>query len=1243
MADSQHTRDLFFSLLLFARSEGPFTATIAPSEIAPYVEKFHRDELPKWQKCRLAELISRLLDPGPVDARVAAKAVEVAQKVYRTQPSLADHCRRVLAAAGVGALDAAELRSLVRQDQELDTEISAHLASHLGRLAGAAVMIASAGAEDRTGAAERVAEALTALDVAQRACDTLRQSLVDGTALEALQGRVGATLDDALKWMHRSTGLTAQAAIEGLYELFVTDAVTGALLRHDDLCETIFARLSQWRRRERLRRLIYLPSEPVVADTWPDLTPDQLLELRPFPFSAEPSSIRPTPHEVASFHRALEALVARSAVPTVPALVVVEEYGRTRGEIVRLSADIIESPEPADVLQVDWPTLDPSRLSADTVESCANACAWLSARLRQELSEYWEANENRRTVRLTFGALQGLVASRGLSGGSLGVATALSILAELLDLDVGRDRLGDVAVTGDVKEDGSVGRVDERSIEAKLEAVRRWNRRCFASERITHVIVPAANDADARAVIGGWGDENPIHPVPVTNLDEVIDFALGDPWQGSRDALASSSAALSGSSPSPQGPRDGSMSPTSYLMSRIGEIASATRAGRGARTVAFAPWSWEPTGSITASQSPTKQLAEILAARIAAEHRPALPLHEHIREARDAPLPIVVDATDASPLTTLIQNAVARIAPSGGNPSPNPVVPEPRISLGLRAGRFVFVVSGLGLDPDGSFSSPGFFAAGGALTELEHQYPTCNVIALTAEGFWPRSPDRDEAPWLIARLTSGRSTLLDAHLASMTGDYERQLQRHEVENHARTAAQPGAAKYILACQDHRRPTSEQWTARASPRSFLLGTSGVRRLPLHIVPSASRARSDAEPTTLLTELTRDTSAAGRGGPRRLLLFGGSGAGKTTELLYLLFVLASHHGDDREGGAAPIPLFCTMADLVREHGGRAFSPSSLASSLAVWLAKTYGYSEAIARRCLGSTPGIVLLLDGLDKGLEEHAAHAAAASARPGGLLEIFRGLHAPPLDRAHCVVTSRRLLYADWNLASDANIRATFDVFDVDERWTEQERKQALDYLSAVADPTWPANVETSGVADDRRPLAVRRLLDRLGVHHERVIGKRMVLYMLSEVLADLAAEPADGKALTLAGIYDRVMDNWMRIDFDSGGNQEVHEPTTYRGLLQLLASGMYQGGRTRLSVDEAVDVLAGYVQSQIRPGDGRESDLPGWWPRERVQGLSRGETRWLGTRLVRGRLQVDRDDLRRMVATLARGTLLRIS
>lgn len=1082
---------------------------------------------------------------------------------------------------------------------------------HIGRLTALGLLVGVQRADDLAELAGLFEQILASLGAQADVRAAVWRALQDGSAAAELRWRVDEVLREARLELERADpSLHVAALAERLYRQLLRSRqpdelnhrLLAATLRRDDLCDELFTRLGEEHRREQVRLFLRgtaRPSAEPATGSWLNTTLGELLGVAPGEAElADVGRAVDLDRFLANVRRVLEAVLAPPSAASVLALLVAGHGEQAVGRVARLSVELVEG-DGGETLRLEEAST--ARFHQDARESCALACAWLSDRLRRDLSDAWDATADRRTVRLVLDG----VTDRGgeLEGSSLGIATALAILAELTGLHV-----SDVAVTGAVVDAaGRVGAV--RSIPEKLLAIRLRNQRAPAFERIRRVLVPTGNAVEARDTIAGWSVDERIGVEAIGTLDEAIDVALGDPWGAARQAWLeeyrqpergeSWLAVLEQRPASPLG---------RALPAAVARLSSVLEAGSGARVVARSPWLWEPTSVAELGQSSAERLARALAGATVRARWSDRPLHQQLRALRGAPVPIVVAANDPSDLVALLQRALPQ-------PDRQPEPPA-RIATGLRTGRFAFVVYGLGVAPDGQVERLGFFQNSGALATILNLYPRCPVIVLAPEGVW-----RALETWTVERLTPGRSTVFDRHLVEVTG--ERDPAYGPLREGERSAGL--ARERILACRPRLATDSRPPGLQPSPREFFDAASLASYLPLRIVPWVDGRRA-AEPATTLLDVLRERPAA------KLLVLGPSGSGKTTELLHVFYrALAGDLGRLGSGDSAVVPFYAGLTAELHQQDLRSFVLGHLV--------RGSDFLEPFARRCLNGTVNLVLLLDGLNEALSVlAAAHPGDFETARQRLLRRFSALREPPFDGCRVVLTSRPTLTGDDDFIHELLGLGIFRVYELLDLTAEEGERWALDYLSAVADPGW----HPSPLGDEsRRPAAVTQLRQVLGEHRLTVLQKPIMVYLLSTILWRFKTDAWPGREgeLTLARIYQIAIDDWLEEEYqrlEKGPGTQVRQPQTYRELLRLLACGMHDRAVASLSVEQAIEVLAAEVEAALSS----KSTMPDWWPETNDMD---GKRLWRGTRRVNAQAVLDRNDLRRLLAELLQGTLLRVA
>jgi hypothetical protein len=443
-------------------------------------------------------------------------------------------------------------------------------------------------------------------------------------------------------------------------------------------------------------------------------------------------------------------------------------------------------------------------------------------------------------------------------GGSIGLATALGIIAQCTDQVIGVEKVGDVAVTGEIADES--GRIDRvTGVRWKTKAILDWNKQGIKPVPIKYVFVPSGeNEAEAQAANDEYGGELEIRAFD--DLEALLTAGLlFDPFRQYLETISQAEPPVA----------------------IDGEMWARIHHGEPKRYVILSKFNADK-----------RAIASALVRRFAQERLrskavPAEMAHETL-------IPVILDASVFSRddrLSESISRTVSRELQSFHSEP----FDESLIRRELRTGRMALIFHGLDTTNELSFFDPG-----AAIDEYRKFYPDARLVFVCTESSWHRYRDRivDSDACGVVPLYEGRSTFLDKHIQDVT----------EATN--------GIAKRgILVCYGREDLTPKEFfypERESQPRA-------IGEKPHYIELQVQRLDADGN---RIGNPRRLSEVITEGKERHLLLLADGGAGKTTLLLKLFFdclegqCQPSSPESQRDDAWKPliVPLFANVGGLV-----------------------------------------------------------------------------------------------------------------------------------------------------------------------------------------------------------------------------------------------------------------------------------------------------------------------------------------
>lgn len=304
-------------------------------------------------------------------------------------------------------------------------------------------------------------------------------------------------------------------------------------------------------------------------------------------------------------------------------------------------------------------------------------------------------------------------------GGSIGLAVAAAIIADVTGQEIGIKKTGDVAITGEIaSENGDVDYV--KHVKEKALAVKAWNDQFSETSPIKYILVPATNDSDVPA-------ESGLEVYPISHISDLFQIMF-DPWY----------EYLGTWRPFPE--------------SEWEEILHS----EDQRNVVFKDF-YSDSGTVASEIA--KQLARQRVEAGPEGARPKSVLYH---------IPVVLNTDSFRKETSIMEviaNAVNQRLGHAGDLD--------RILIGKHfdAGRFALLLEGL----DSYESMVAFLGPGGAM-QTEIEYSSNRWFFVCNESTWQRRtsghvPDvRNEESYEVIQTYGGRSTFLDKYIDEFLDD-----------------------------------------------------------------------------------------------------------------------------------------------------------------------------------------------------------------------------------------------------------------------------------------------------------------------------------------------------------------------------------------------------------------------------------------------------------------------------------------
>ncbi|HIE29645.1 TPA: hypothetical protein EYP66_20435 [Candidatus Poribacteria bacterium] len=309
-------------------------------------------------------------------------------------------------------------------------------------------------------------------------------------------------------------------------------------------------------------------------------------------------------------------------------------------------------------------------------------------------------------------------------GASIGLATALGIIARCTEQVIGVQQVGDVAVTGEIaNEHGLIKSVGD--IEWKTQAIIDLNRQGIKPVPIKYLFVPKENEAEAIAANERYGGSLEIRAF--NDLESLIkEGILFEPFKQYLETISRVEA------------------PAVTISDEVWNQINRADTKRFAILGEF-----DKDKRSTAKALATRFAQERLSSKASPEETP-----------HDTLIPVTLDAGRFSIDYRLFDSVSSAVSKHLEVFNSEPF-DEALIHRALRTGRFALIISGLYITEDMPF-----FAPGAAMSEYEKFYSDSRIIFVCTESSWNKYKNRiaDSQQCSVIPLYEGRSTFLDKHI-----------------------------------------------------------------------------------------------------------------------------------------------------------------------------------------------------------------------------------------------------------------------------------------------------------------------------------------------------------------------------------------------------------------------------------------------------------------------------------------------